>query len=76
VAVFAEEVGRVDEHAGRAAGGVVDGVAGVGFEDTHQSVVDLGRGEELARLGPGVIGELLDQVLVGSAEHVGRHTAV
>lgn len=42
----------------------------------NQRVDDLGRGEELARLGAGGGGELLDQVLGGAAEHVGRDALV
>jgi hypothetical protein len=66
----------VHQHAAAAAGGVVDRVAGLRLQDAHQRVHHLGRGEELAGLGAGVVGELLDQILVGAAEHVGRHALV
>ena len=49
---------------------------GLRLEDAHQGVHDLRRGEELARLGAGVVGELLDEVLVGAAQDVGRHALV
>ena len=76
MALLAEEVGRVHEHPARARGGVVDRVAGARLQDADKRVDHFGRCEELARLGAGVVGELLDQVLVGAAEHVGRNAAV
>ena len=76
VAVLAQVVGRVHQHAARAGGRVVDRVARARLEDAHERVDDLRRGEELARLGARVVGELLDEVLVGAAEHVGRNALV
>ena len=70
VAVLAQEVGRVDQHAAGAAGRVVDRVAGLRLEDADEHVHDFRRREELARLRPGVVGELLDEVFVGPAEDV------
>ena len=46
------------------------------LQDPHQRVHDLRGREELARLRTGVVGELLDEVLVGPAQHIGRHGAV
>ena len=46
------------------------------FEDAHQRVNYLRGREELAGLGTSVVGELLDEVLVGSAQNVGRHAAI
>ena len=48
----------------------------VRLQDPHQGVHDLRRREELARLRAGVVGELLYEVLVGPAQHIGRHAAV
>ena len=76
VAVLAQIVGRVDQHAAGAGGRVVDRVARPGFENANKRVDDLRRGEELAGLGAGVIGELLDEVLIGAAENVGRNALV
>ena len=58
----------MDQHAAGAAGRVVDGVARLRLQNAHQHVHDFRRGEELARLGAGVVGELLDEVFVGVAQ--------
>jgi hypothetical protein len=58
----------VNQHAARAEGGVIDGVARTWLQNTNERVDDLGRGEELSGLGAGVVRELLDEELVGAAE--------
>ncbi len=74
--VFAEVIGGVHEHPAGARGRVVDRIAGARLQDAYQGVHHLRGREELARLCAGVVGELLDEVLVGPAQHIGRHTAV
>ena len=74
--VLAEEVGRMHQHTARARGGVVDRVTGARLQDAHQRVDDLRRREELARLGASVVGEMLDQVLIGAPQHVGRDASI
>jgi len=76
VALLAEVVGRVHQHAARTGGGVVDRVARARFENAHEGVHDLGRREEFASLGARVVRELLDEVLVRPAENVGRDARV
>ena len=67
---------RSMQHAAGAAGGVVDGLALLRVEDVDQHPDDRTRGVELARLLVREVGELLDQVLVGVAEHVGADGGV
>ena len=76
ISALAEVVGGVHQHAPGAASRIVDRVAGAGFEDAHQGVHDLRRGEEFARLRAGVVGELLDEVLVGPAQDIGGDAGV
>ncbi len=58
LAPLAQEIGRVHQHAARAGGRVVDRVSGAWLKNAHQRVHNLGRREELAGLGAGVVGEL------------------
>ena len=76
VALLAEVVGRVHQHAARTGGGVVNRVARTRFENAHEGVHDFRRREELARLGARVVRELLDEVLVGPAQDVRRDALV
>jgi hypothetical protein len=76
MAALAQVVGGVDEQAAGAAGRVVDRLAGDRLEDADEDVHHLRRREELAGLGAGVVGELLDEVLVGAAEDVRLHVGV
>ena len=64
------------EHAAGAAGGVVDGLAGLRVEDRRHEPDDCARGVELARLLVGGLGEPLDEHLVGVAENVARDGGV
>ena len=57
----------------RAAGVVVARLAGPGAHDVSHEKADLGGSEELARALAGALGELSEQVLVGSAQEVGLH---
>ena len=71
-AALADVVARLDQHAARAAGGVVDAHAGLRIDDLDQRAHHIGRGVELAGLLAGGVGEVLDQVFVGRAEQVGE----
>ena len=64
-----DEVGRLDEHAARPAGGVED-LAVERFEDLDDELDDRGRGEELAAALALGHGELAEEVLVDQAEAV------
>lgn len=65
--VLLQKIRRVDEHAAAAAGGIVNGIAWLGFEDANERVHYLRRSEELARFGASVIGKLLDEILISAA---------
>jgi len=67
--VALDEVSRLDEHAARAAGGVVD-LAVVGLDDLDDQLDDRGRCEELAALLALGGGELAEEVLVDQPESV------
>ena len=71
-AVLADVLARLDQHAARAAGRVVDAHAWLRVDELDQHADDIGRGVELAALLAGGVGEVLDQVLVGGAEQVGE----
>ena len=62
--------GGGDEHAAGAAGGVVDRLAGLGLQHQRHQVDEGAVGVELLGGVAGVVGELLDQVLVAVAELV------
>ncbi len=76
VAVLDLEIGRVDEHPAAATGRVIHGLAGLRRQDADEDIHDLRRREELARLGARVVGELLDQVFVSAADHIGLDIGV
>ena len=69
--VRADELDRLDEHAGGAAAGVVD-AAPVGLQHLDQELDDAARGVELASLLALGAGELGQEVLVDPADHVLR----
>jgi hypothetical protein len=73
---FAQEVHRMHQHVGAAAGGVVNAVAGARLKNAHQGVHHFRWGEKLARLRACVVGNLLDEILVGAAKNIGRHAGV
>jgi len=66
----ADAIDRLDQHAAGPAGRVVDRLTRLGVEHPHDQPDDLARREELARLLAALIREVLEQVLVGLAEHV------
>ena len=69
-AVGLHELGGLDEHAARAAGGVVD-AALVGLEHLDERLDDRARRVERAGVLAGLLaGELAEEVLVDPAEHV------
>ena len=77
IALLALDVVRaLDEHAARAGGGVADAHALCRREQLDDELDDHARRVELAALLAGVVGELLDEVLVGAAEEVGLGHAV
>lgn len=61
-----------DEHAARAAGGIVDAHAGPGMKQAHHEADDVARGVEVAALLAGRLGEHVDEEFVGRAEQVGK----
>ena len=63
-------VNRLDEHAARAASGIVDTFAGLGIEDAHQQLHHRPWRVELAGLRLGLIREALEQDFVGIAHQV------
>ena len=60
-----------DEHATRAAGGVIDGLAWLRLKQGDHHLDDLAWGIEFSCVLFLHVGELLDQVFVGVAHHVG-----
>ena len=68
---LAHVVDGLEQHAARAAGRVVDGLALLRVEDVDHQPHHRARRVELAGLLVGGVGELLDQVFVGLAEDVG-----
>ena len=71
-----DEVGALDQHAAGAGGRVADAHAFGRRQQLDDEPDDHPRRVELAPLLAGVVGELLDQVLVGAAEKVGLGHAV
>ena len=71
-----DEVGALDQHAAGAGGRVADAHALGRRQQLDDEPDDHARRVELAPLLAGVVGELLDQVLVGAAEKVGLGHAV
>jgi hypothetical protein len=71
-AVLAQVVAHLDQHAAGAAGGVVDAHAFLRVAHLHAHAHHFGRGVELAGLLAGLIGKVLQQVLVGRAQEVGE----
>ena len=69
-------VDRLDQHAAGAAGGVVDALAGLRVEDADEEADHRAGRVELACLGLGLVGELLEQDFVGVAHQVGGVVAV
>lgn len=67
---------RGEQHAARAAGGVVNRLAFLRVENVDHQAHHAARGIELSRLLVGRVGKLLDEVLVRIAEHVGRGACV
>lgn len=61
----------LDEEAAGAAGGIVNGHAGLGLEDAGHDGADLGRGVELPCTLAAAFGELADEVFVALAGDVG-----
>ncbi len=70
LALAAQLGGGGDQHAAGAAGGVVDRLARLGLEHQRHQVDERAVGVELLGGVAGVVGELLDQVLVAVAEFV------
>ena len=71
-AALANVLARLDQHAARTAGRVVDAHPRLRVDDFDEHADDLGGRVELAALLAGGVGEELDQVLVGRAEQVGK----
>ena len=69
-------VGAFDQHAAGAGGRVADAHSFSRRKQLHDEPDDHPRGVELATLLARVVGELLDQVLVGATEEVGLGHAV
>ncbi len=71
-AAVAKVVAGLDEHAAGAAGGIVDGHAGLGIDDFDEGADDVGGRVEFTGFLAGGIGEELDEVFVSRAEEVGE----
>ena len=67
-----DELAADDEHAARAARGVIDTHARSGLEDSDHRADDIARGVEVAALFARRLGEHIDEKLVGRAEQVGE----
>ena len=63
---------RLDQHAARPAGRIVDRHAFLRLDQLDHEPDDLGRRVELATLLPGTVGEVLDEVFVGGTQQVGE----
>ena len=61
---------RLDQHAARPAGRVVDRHAFLRLDQLDQQPGDLGRRVELAPLLPGTVGEIFDEVFVCGSQEV------
>ena len=68
--MLAQVVAHLDEHAARAAGGVVDAHVLLRVAHLHAHAHHFGRGIELTRLLAGLVGKVLQQVFVGRAQQV------
>ena len=71
-AVLPDVIARLDQHAARADGRVVDAHARLRLDDLDHHADDVGGRVELAALLAGRVGEVLDQVFVGGAEQIGE----
>lgn len=60
----------LQQHAARAASGIVDGLTFLGVENVHHQTNNRARGVKLAGLLVGEVGELLNQVFVGLTEDI------
>ena len=67
-----DELATDDEHAARAASGIVNTHSWFGFEDANHEPDDIARGVEVASLFPRRFGEHVDEELVGRAEQIGE----
>ena len=63
------------QHSTTATGRIVNSVTRDWVKNADECINHLGRGEEFAGLGAGIVGKLLDQVFVGPAKDVGRDSA-
>ena len=66
----------MDKHASGPGSRVIDRFSRLRFQNTDEQVHDFRRREELTRLGPGVVRELLDEVFVSPPQHVGLHAGI
>ena len=76
VSMLAQEICGVDEHAATATGWIVDRVARLRLQHTDEGVHDLRRSKKLARLSASVVGELFDEVFVGTPQDVRGYALV
>ena len=61
-----------DEHAARAAGGVINLHSGCGLDDPDHEANDIARGVEVAAFFAGRLGEHVDEELIGRPQQVGE----
>src|ERR1022692_2965181 len=71
-AALADVVARLNEHAARTAGGIVDAHPGPGIDDFHQGANYICRCVEFAGLLARGVGEEFDQIFVGRAQEIGE----
>ena len=75
-APFPDILGGVNQHSGGTGGGVADAHTFLWFQQLHDESHDLARGVELAAFLAGVVGELVDEILVGVSQHVASAAVV
>src|SRR4051794_31608579 len=76
MALLPKVVCAVDQHAPATAGGVIDRITRLRLQDAHERVHDLGWCEKLARFCSSIIGELLNEIFVRTAQHIRRNTGI
>lgn len=62
---------RSEQHTASTAGGIVNGFSLFGIEHVDHQPYYAARGVELTSLFVGGIGEFLDEIFIGIAQHVG-----
>ena len=66
----------MNQHPAAAARGVVNQIARTRLEDANKRVDDFRRREEFSGFRARIVGKLLDEIFVGAAKNICRHSVV